>query len=138
MVFRERLKEKRLAANLTQAELARQAGVTVRTIQNYELGQRKPSSMVTIQKIADALHTTTEYLLGSTGVYVVEAHEKGGAKAARDIDELVREVTGMFAGGELSEDALDGAMKALSDAYWIAKEKNKKYAAKKKRRSTKE
>lgn len=138
MVFRERLKEKRLAANLTQAELARQAGVTVRTIQNYELGQRKPSSMVTIQKIADALHTTTEYLLGSTGVYVVEAHEKGGAKAARDIDELVREVTGMFAGGELSEDALDGAMKALNDAYWIAKEKNKKYAAKKKRRSTKE
>ena len=138
MVFRERLKEKRLAANLTQAELARQAGVTVRTIQNYELGQRKPSSMVTIQKIADALHTTTEYLLGSTGAYVVEAHEKGGTKAARDIDELVREVTGMFAGGELSEDALDGAMKALNDAYWIAKEKNKKYAAKKKRRSTKE
>ena len=138
MVFRERLKEKRLAANLTQAELARQAGVTVRTIQNYELGQRKPSSMVTIQKIADALHTTTEYLLGSTGAYVVEAHEKGGTKAARDIDELVREVTGMFAGGELSEDALDGAMKALNDAYWIAKEKNKKYAAEKKRRSTKE
>ena len=44
----------------------------------------------------------------------------------------------MFAGGELSEDALDGAIKALNDAYWIAKEKNKKYAAKKKRRSTKE
>ena len=38
--------------------------------------------MVTIQKIADALNTTTEYLLGSSGTYVVEAHEKGGAKAA--------------------------------------------------------
>ena len=31
--------------------------------------------MVTIQKIADALNTTTEYLLGSSGTYVVEAHE---------------------------------------------------------------
>ena len=58
---------------------------------------------------------------------VVAAHEKGGSKAARDIDELVSEVTGMFAGGRLSDEALDGAMKALNEAYWIAKEKNKKY-----------
>ena len=107
MVFKERLKEKRTEANLTQ------------------LGSRKPSNMVTIQKIADALNTTTEYLLGSSGTYVVEAHEKGGAKAAKDIEELVSEVTGMFAGGELSEDAIEGAYKALTDAYWIAKENNR-------------
>lgn len=125
MVFKERLKEKRTEANLTQVELAEKAGVTARTIQNYELGSRKPSNMVTIQKIADALNTTTEYLLGSSGTYVVEAHEKGGAKAAKDIEELVSEVTGMFAGGELSEDAIEGAYKALTDAYWIAKENNK-------------
>ena len=53
MVFKERLKEKRTEANLTQVELAEKAGVTARTIQNYELGSRKPSNMVTIQKIAD-------------------------------------------------------------------------------------
>ena len=40
--------------------------------------------------------------------------EQGGSKAARDIDELVSEVTGMFAGGRLSDEALDGAMKALN------------------------
>ena len=40
-------------------------------------------------------------------------------------------MTGMFAGGQLSEDALEGAMKALNDAYWIAKEKNKKYGRRK-------
>ena len=62
---------------------------------------------------------------------VFYAHEKGGAKAARDLDQLVTEVTGMFAGGHLSEDALEGAMKALNDAYWIAKEKNKKYGRRK-------
>ena len=90
--------------------------------------------MITIQKIADALNTTTEYLLGSSGTYVVEAHEKGGAKAAKDIEELVSEVTGMFAGGELSEDAIEGAYKALTDAYWIAKENNKKYAPKTRRK----
>lgn len=131
MSFAENLKEKRAQAGLTQAELAWKAGVTARTIQNYELGTRRPSNMVVVQRIADALGTTTEYLLGSAGTLIVEAHERGGAKAARDIDALVSEVTGMFAGGALSDDAMDGAMRALSEAYWIAKEKNKKYGRKK-------
>ena len=131
MVFKERLKEKRMEAGLTQVQLAEKAGVTARTIQNYELGNRKPSNMEVIQKIADALNTTTEYLLGSSGTYVVEAHEKGGSKAARDIEQLVSEVTGLFAGGELSEESLEGAMKALNDTYWIAKEKNRKFTPKK-------
>ena len=131
MVFKDKLKEKRIEAGLTQADLAAKAGTTARTIQNYELGKSKPSNMEIAQRIADVLGTTTEYLLGSNGTYVVEAREKGGAKAARDIDELVSEVTGMFAGGKLSEDALEGAMKALNDAYWIAKEKNKKYGRRK-------
>ena len=131
MVFKDKLKEKRIEAGLTQADLAAKAGTTARTIQNYELGKSKPSNMEIAQRIADVLGTTTEYLLGSNGTSVVEAREKGGAKAARDIDELVSEVTGMFAGGKLSEDALEGAMKALNDAYWIAKEKNKKYGRRK-------
>ena len=64
-------------------------------------------------------------------MYTLTAQEKGGASAARDIEELVSEVTGLFAGGQLSEDALEGAMRALNDAYWQAKEKNKKYTPKK-------
>lgn len=131
MAFKERIKEMRVKAGLTQVQLAEKAGVTARTIQNYELGNRKPSNMEVIQKIADALSTTTEYLLGSSGTYVVEAHERGGSKAARDIEQLVSEVTGLFAGGELSEESLEGAMKALNDAYWIAKEKNRKFVPKK-------
>ena len=38
MGFKERLKEKRLEANLTQVQLAEKISVTARTIQNYELG----------------------------------------------------------------------------------------------------
>lgn len=133
MPFSEKLKEKRTAAGLTQVELAKKAGVTERTIQNYELGTRRPANMVVVQRIADALGTTTEYLLSSGETLVVEAHERGGARAAKDINELVSEVTGMFAGGKLSDDALDGAMRALNEAYWIAKDKNKKYGRKKKK-----
>ncbi len=133
MAFAENLKEKRAQSGLTQAELAMKAGVTARTIQNYELGTRKPGNMVIVQRIADALGTTTEHLLSSGETLVVEAHERGGARAAKDINELVSEVMGMFAGGKLSDDALDGAMRALNEAYWIAKDKNKKYGRKKKK-----
>ena len=133
MAFAENLKEKRAQSGLTQAELAMKAGVTSRTIQNYELGTRKPGNMVIVQRIADALGTTTEQLLSSGETLVVAAHERGGARAAKDINELVSEVTGMFAGGKLSDDALDGAMRALNEAYWIAKDKNKKYGRKKKK-----
>ncbi len=131
MSFKDRLKEKRLEANLTQVQLAEKVSVSTRTIQNYEMGSRKPTKYEIVERIAKVLDTTPEYLLGQSGMLVVAAHEKGGSKAARDIDELVSEVTGMFAGGSLSEDALDGAMKALNDAYWIAKAKNKKYTPKK-------
>ena len=42
MGFKDRLREKRVEANLTQAALAEKVSVTARTIQNYELGSRKP------------------------------------------------------------------------------------------------
>ena len=37
----------------------------------------------------------------------------------------------MFAGGALSEDAMDGVMKSIFEAYWEAREKNRKYTPKK-------
>ena len=131
MGFKERLKEKRLEANLTQVQLAEKISVTARTIQNYELGTRKPTKFEVVEKLAEALNTTAEYLLGQSGMLVLAAQEQGGSKAAKDIDELVSEVSGMFAGGHLSDEALDGAMQALNKAYWIAKEKNKKYGRRK-------
>lgn len=56
---------------------------------------------------------------------MIEAHEKGGAKSARDVNELVSEVTALFAGGTLDENAKEGVMAAINRAYWDAKEKNK-------------
>lgn len=135
MAFKDRLRDARAQANMTQVELAKAVGMTARTIQNYELGSRKPRGYETVAKLADALDVALQDLMGPADIYVLQANEKGGAKAAKDIDDLVSEVTGMFAGGKLSEDALDGAMKALNDAYWMAKEKNKKYAPKQYRKS---
>lgn len=136
MAFKERLKEKRKALGMSQTELAERVGVTSRTIQNYELGSRKPQNMEVVQKLADALNTTTDYLLGNADRQILAAYVKGGAKAARDVEELVSEISGLFAGGELAEDEKDAVMAALTRAYWDAKEDNRKYASKGRGRRT--
>ncbi|MBP3572864.1 MAG: helix-turn-helix transcriptional regulator [Clostridia bacterium] len=130
MAFKERLKEKRKEAGLSQAELAARVGVTSRTIQNYELGTRKPQNVEVVQKLADVLNTTTDYLLGNADRQILAAYVRGGSKAARDVEELVSEISGLFAGGELDEEEKDAVMAALTRAYWDAKEDNKKYAPK--------
>ena len=68
MRFKDRLKDARLKAGLTQAELAEKVSVTARTIQNYEMGTRKPNSKI-VAALAAALGTTVDYLLSSADVY---------------------------------------------------------------------
>ena len=131
MGFKERLRDKRIEAGMLQRDLAAKAGVTTRTIQNYELGTRRPQHTEVVQRLAEALGTTADYLMGMEGQYIMAAQQQGGAKAARDIEDLVAEVSGLFAGGTLDDEAMEGAMRALNEAYWRAKEKNKKYTPKK-------
>lgn len=64
MSFKDRLREKRLEANLTQVQLAEKVSISARTIQNYELGTRKPTKYEVVEKLAAVLDTTPEYLLG--------------------------------------------------------------------------
>ena len=134
MNFQERLKKRRIAAGLTQVELATKVGVSARTIQNYESGFRKVNNIEIARKLAEVLGTNVDELLDTGEKLEAEAYAKGGRRSAMDINELVEEVTGLFAGGKLSEDAMDGAMRALNEAYWIAKENNKKCAPKSKLR----
>lgn len=134
MNFQERLKKRRIAAGLTQVELANKVGVSTRTIQNYESGFRKANNIEIVRKLAEVLGTDVNELLDTGEKLEADAYARGGRRSAMDINELVEEVTGLFAGGKLSEDAMDGAMRALNEAYWIAKENNKKYAPKKKKK----
>ena len=79
MGFKDRLREKRVEANLTQAALAEKVSVTARTIQNYELGSRKPTKYEVVKKIAEALNTTPEYLLGNSGMLVLAGRRDAGS-----------------------------------------------------------
>lgn len=61
--FGRKLKQLRLAANLTQADLARQLNITKSVVSYYELQERSPSPEILI-KLTKIFHVTSDYLLG--------------------------------------------------------------------------
>ena len=130
MKFNERLKKYREEKGLTQAQLSELAGITTRQIQNYEGGKARPR-LDAAEKIANALNITTDELLGNADMLVAQAAEKYGARGAKQAQQLTDELTGLFTGGDLAEEDMELMMKAIQDAYWIAKEKNKKFTPKK-------
>lgn len=60
-----KLKELRLEKGLRQLELAQLINVSIQTISGYETGYAQPPIDILV-KIADALETTTDNLLGRT------------------------------------------------------------------------
>ena len=128
MSFAEHLKRIRKEKKLGQKQLAELSGISLRTLQNWESGQRRPSSRDAVAKLAQALGVPATVLLENAERFVIEAEEKGGKQAARDVETLVEELAGLFAGGELNDEEKDGVMAALNEAYWMSKGINKKYA----------
>ena len=64
-IFSERMSELMKNNGLSQKELAAKAGVTESAMSYYVKGERTPRSDV-LARIAKALGTTTDYLLGNT------------------------------------------------------------------------
>ena len=125
MKFCEKVKEARTKAGLKQDEFAKAIGVSLRTVSNYEAGTRYPKKRETYYKMAEVLKVDVNYLLTDDEEFLLNAESKYGSKGARQAKELMAEVTGLFAGGELADEDLDEMMKGIQEAYWIAKEKNK-------------
>ena len=123
MKFCEKVKEARTKAGLKQDEFAKAIGVSLRTVSNYEAGTRYPKKRETYYKMAEVLKVDVNYLLTDDEEFLLNAESKYGSKGARQAKELMAEVTG-----------LDEMMKGIQEAYWIAKEKNKKYTPKKYRK----
>jgi len=131
MTFAEKLKMLRMQLGISQEKLSAELGISRRTIQNYENGVTLPPSDK-LPLLAKYFNVTIESLITEEEEFVAAAYEKGGSKSAREAKTLVNEVSGLFAGGKLSEDEMDAAMRAIQNAYWIAKEESKrKYTPKK-------
>ena len=128
MLFGEKLKALRLEHGYTQEQLAQKVDVTKRTLINYEQGRCYPKQTEILARLAQELGVTVDYLMSDEDRYIQDAQEKGGLRAAQDVQALLTNARAMFAGGELSEEDKDKVMRKLNELYWDAKESNRRRA----------
>ena len=131
MKFGEKLKKLRTEQQISQETAAKAAGVSRRSYIGYEQEGRYPRKREVYATLAELFHVDQNYLLTEDEEFVTAAGEQYGARGKRQAEDLVAELSGMFAGGELSESDKDAVMLALQKAYWDCKEDNKKYTPKK-------
>jgi transcriptional regulator with XRE-family HTH domain len=126
MEFKDKLKTERLRAGLTQKQLAEIIGVTDRTIQNYERGRGGAARFSHIKALAEALHISADELMN-------DGRENRLDTDSEHIAALVKKVTALFSGGELTDEDKEAAVRAITEAYWESKQINKKYGRKNKK-----
>lgn len=136
MKFGEKIKQLRSQKGASQEDLAKACGVSRRTYIGYEQEGRYPRNRNIYNILADYFGVDVNYLLTEDENFVTDAAEKYGSRGKRQAEQLVAELSGMFAGGELSESDKDAVMIALQKAYFDCKQDNKKYTPKKYRRES--
>lgn len=134
MTFGEKVKNERNRLGLNQDELAKKIGVTRRVISSYENDSSRPRGTERYKKLAEALSVNINYLLSEDEAFIADVEDNYGHRGAKQAKELLAEVTGLFAGGEMADEDMREMVDAIQEAYLIAKKNNKKYTPKKYRK----
>ena len=130
MKFAEKLRQLRRQQNKTQKEAAECCGITLRAYMAYEQSGRYPRHREIYDKLAAFFGVDKNYLMTEDEEFIAEATGKYGTRGRQQAEQLVAELSGLFAGGELTESDRDAVMIALQKAYFDCKADNQKYAAK--------
>ena len=127
MNLAEKIKNARVAKNMSQKELAKATGISERTIQNYELGARMPKKRETYTKLAEALDIREEVLLDENASFVLQAQAQYGSRGRQQAEEVVRTFRIAVTGGEMDDDDLDFIREAMLMTYHDAKAYNQRF-----------
>ena len=130
MTFGEKLRAARTQAGMTQKQLAEASHVALRTIANYESGERMPKKDETYTALAVALGVTSESLKDENSDFVISAEKQYGGRGRRQAEEVIRTFRVAAAGGELDDDDLEFIKEAMMQTYRDAKKYNQRFANK--------
>ena len=146
MIFGEKLKNARLANNLSQLELAIQLGVTEKAIYNYEQMGAFPRK-AKLLKLAEILNVSVAYLMDDTETderayidhdfFITTAKNQYGNKGAKEASELLLRTSALFAGGDLEDDAKDRFFQSVMEVYLQSKSEAREKYTPKRRKSRK-
>lgn len=134
MKFAEKIRILRLQQGKTQQAAAEGIQVSLRTYVSYEQEGRYPRNREIYDRMAAYFGVEKNYLMAEDEDFVEQASQQYGSRGRRQAEALVAELTGLFAGGELSENDRDAVMIALQKAYFDCKEDNRKYVRRSRRK----
>ena len=145
MTFGEKLLHARLVLNLSQKELAEKAGITERSVYNYEQTSTYPNQSI-INKLAEALNITVTYLMDDESdtpedidqkLFLANVKNEFGPKGAREASAVLSRASALFAGGELEDEAKDVFYQSLMEVYLESKGEAREKFSPRKRASRK-
>ncbi|MDD7504320.1 MAG: helix-turn-helix transcriptional regulator [Clostridium sp.] len=138
--FSDKVKEARVSLGISQPQLGKKIGLSVRSVIAYEKGEKKPRP-ASMLKLAKALGVSVKFLSDDEcenpmadiekDDYIAEARERYGVAGAKNMDELLSANTALFAGGELSQEQKDAFFEAVMKAYITCKEEARRKFGKK-------
>ncbi|MBO6054608.1 MAG: helix-turn-helix transcriptional regulator [Oscillospiraceae bacterium] len=131
MRFGEKLRKARTEKGMTQAGLAQAAGLSTRTIIYYEQGKTYPQDRDVYRRLAGILNVDADYLHNENDDFLARAMAEGGTRTRRQAEELLGDINGLFAGGDMADEDMDEFMRAVQECFWKAKEKNRQKYGKK-------
>ena len=112
--FGENLKRARKAAGLTQSELARQTGITERSIHNYENNSRAPKIDI-VERFSRALGVPTDLLMYS------DKPGEGGVQLR--VQQLLSTVEALFENEALDVHTKEHFFRQVTMAYFAFRER---------------
>ncbi|MFP3152929.1 helix-turn-helix domain-containing protein [Lachnospiraceae bacterium ZAX-1] len=146
MTFGEKVRQARIALNLSQTELADKTGLSERSLYTYEQTNTMPRAG-NIKKLAEALNVSVSYLLDEEesdnqknidqDLFLVNVKNEFGYRGAREATALLEKASALFAGGELDDEAKDVFFQSLMEVYLKSKAEAREKFTPKMRKSRK-
>jgi len=130
MTFGEKIRQARIALNLSQTELALKTGISERSLYTYEQTNTMPRTS-NIKKLAEALNVSVVYLMDEEETdknknidhdfFIANVKNEFGSRGAREAAMVLQRATALFAGGELEDEAKDMFFQSLMEVYLESK-----------------
>ena len=131
MTFGEKVKTLRTTKKMSQAQLAQELGVALRTVSGWENQNRYPKKRELYQNLADILGCDISYLMSEEESFITEASEQYGSRGAKQAQQILEQAAAMFAGGELSDEDKTAFMDEIQMLDLDSKQRAKKFTPKK-------
>lgn len=146
MTFGEKVRQARIAMNLSQIELAEKTGISERSLYTYEQTGTMPR-MGNVKKIAEALCVSVGYLMDEEekdtakdidkDIFLANVKSEYGIKGAKEASDVLNRASALFAGGELNDEAKDLFFRSLMEVYLDSKAEARTKFAPRQRKSRK-